>query len=71
MYAEHEPFHRDSSAVKAIFSGYVKDGLLTAIAPNEYGEVYKATEALGVWVAALCSVPFPVQRWIIPEQDTA
>lgn len=65
-YAEHEPDHRNSGAVKAILSWYVRDGLLEPTAPNEHGEIYKATEALGVWVDALCTVPFPVQKWVIP-----
>lgn len=65
-YAEHEPDHRTSGAVKAILAWYVRDGLLEPTAPNDYGEIYKATEALGVWVEALCAVPFPVQKWVIP-----
>lgn len=65
-YAEHEPEHRNSGAVKAILAWYVRDGFLEVIPVNEHGETYRATEALGVWVKALCAVPFPVQKWVIP-----
>lgn len=27
---------------------------------------YGATPALAVWIKAICSVPFPVQWWVIP-----
>lgn len=66
-YAEHEPEHRNSGAVKNILAWYVRDGLLEKIPANEHGETYKATDALGVWVEALCSVPFPIQKWVIPS----
>lgn len=30
---------------------------------------YVATDGLAVWVEALCSTPFPVQRWVVPARD--
>jgi hypothetical protein len=29
---------------------------------------YHATDGLRVWVEALCEVPLPVRRWVIPEE---
>lgn len=28
---------------------------------------YAATDGLRVWIEAICSVPFPVQQWVIPS----
>ena len=66
-YAEHEPEHRNSRAVQAILVDFVRRGLLLQTLTNHHGEIYEATEALGVWTEALCAVPFPVQKWVIPS----
>ena len=34
-------------------------------------QCYTSTEATSVYVAALCSVPAPVQRWVIPVATPA
>jgi len=39
----------------------------TGIDPGHIG--YFKTDALAVWIEAICSVPFPVQQWVIPGQD--
>lgn len=31
--------------------------------------IYRKTPALAVWIEALCSVPFPVQQWVIPKSS--
>lgn len=66
-YAEHEPEHRGSGGVKNALARFERDGLLEPILPNGYGEVYNATAALGIWIDALCAVPFPVQIWVVPQ----
>lgn len=32
---------------------------------------YASTPGLAVWIKAICSVPFPVQQWVIPARDDA
>jgi hypothetical protein len=64
-YSDGNGVHWSSPAVKAIIAAFVSDGLLSN-AGGRGGEMYGKTEALGVWVDAICSVPKPVQKWIIP-----
>jgi hypothetical protein len=33
---------------------------------RERGADYTGTEALTVWVDALCAVPWPVKKWVVP-----
>jgi hypothetical protein len=56
-YAEHEPEHANSPAVREFTQQLIDAGLLT--------ENYKATKGLSVYVDALCKVPLPIQRWIM------
>jgi len=42
----------------------VQAGMLTK--SEKLGVLYESTEALGVYIGALCEVPLPVQRWVIP-----
>lgn len=70
-YAEGDADHRNSPAVQALFGQFVSSGLLERTVENEYGEVFKATDALGVYAEALCSVPWPVQVWVIPQAATS
>jgi hypothetical protein len=59
--------HFYSPATQEILSDFVSRGFLLHLdKPNEYGGMYRATEALGIWVDALCNIPFPVQQWVIP-----
>ncbi len=52
----------DAPAVQEGIKLLCDNGLLVA----SKGQ-YMATEGLGVWVNALCNVPFPIQIWAIPE----
>ena len=59
----------DSPAVQSAFKSFVNRGLLVLnAAPNDC--IYRGTPALKVYVDALCSVPLPVQQWVIPKPGT-
>lgn len=67
-YSAHDDAHRNSEAVLDAVCDFVKGGLLKPRdKKSEYGSSYEATEALGVWVEALCGVRWPVQVWVIPS----
>ena len=67
-YDDGEGEHFWSPAVQDILSRFVSSGYLIHLdKPNEYGGTYKATDALHIYVDAICAVPFPVQTWIIPS----
>lgn len=69
-YAANEPSHANSPAVCEICRNFIERGLLVeglSDRAKKYGAAYESTEALGVWVNALCDVPFPIQKWIIPD----
>lgn len=67
-YAADDERHRTSGAVTDILESYVRAGFLEKLPEaNKYGGTFKSTDALGVWVDALCSIPFPVQKWVIPD----
>ena len=66
-YDRGDSEHWQSQAVQATLATFVERGLLERLeARNQYGGSYEGTEALGVWVEALCNIPMPVQKWIIP-----
>ena len=55
-------------AVQAALICFVEAGLLKRHEPNaDVPQRYISTEALCVYVEALCRVPWPVQRWVIPD----
>lgn len=53
-------------AVQEALKDFVDGGLL-AVSPHGSEARYYGTEALKVWVDGLCSVPWPIQQWVIPE----
>jgi len=55
-------------AVQDALLDFVNGGLLGKNPAGCEAEFY-ATEALKVWVEALCSVPWPVQTWVIPNGE--
>lgn len=71
-YAEHEPEHRHSAAVRRVLENFLARGFIERANPMEQSSVYRteyvATEGLRVWTEALCAVPKPkrVERWEIP-----
>lgn len=36
---------------------------------NDKQQCFEATDGLHMWLQALCHVPFPEQRWVMPEVD--
>lgn len=66
-YSAHDDNHRNSPAVLDAVCDFVAGGLLKPRdKASEYGSLYEATEAMGVWVDALRNVPWPVQVWVMP-----
>ena len=67
-YAEHDPGHAESPAVAEIVQGFLDAGLLRKRSEaSQYGSLYEATDAMRVWVEGLCNVPWPEQRWVLPN----
>lgn len=58
--------HAISPAVRNYKKELVDAGLLEFC---DDGIRVKTTEALSVYIEALCSVPLPVQKWVIPESE--
>lgn len=58
------------SFVRGVMNEFVKTGLLAEAMPG-IGQQYVATEATKVYVEALCNVPMPVQKWVIPTEGRA
>jgi hypothetical protein len=63
--------HRGSHA--PIWGGTIQflldEGLLAKRAElSEYGASYEATEKGRAYVEALCAMPFPVQKWVMPKE---
>lgn len=56
----------DAPAVQSARLGFFKAGLLALSPPGSEANYY-GTDALGVYIDALCSVPLPVQKWVIPD----
>jgi hypothetical protein len=59
--------HWGSAPVQAIMKDFLAAGLLKN--SDDDGVMYTRTDALGVWVDAICSVPRPVQKWVIPSSE--
>lgn len=62
-YAEGDQAHANSQAVNEIKDRMIAKGLLEIA-----GSDVRKGSALTAWVEAICSVPFPVVRWVIPEE---
>lgn len=57
-------FH--APAVMEAIGRFQEAGLLTL---TDGIPSYRATPGLAVWVDAICSVPMPIQQWVIPKCD--
>lgn len=69
-YSVDEPGHRYSQCVREIQRDWLARGYLELADPAPVEPTdpdFRATEALRVWVHALCCVPKPVQEWIVPD----
>lgn len=71
-YSQRDLEHAESPFVKDKTNLFFRMGLLNYLTePNKYGSHYEANlEALAVYINALCKVPYPVQKWIIPEEES-
>jgi hypothetical protein len=71
-YAARHPEHGESPAVKEIKARMVEAGFLRPVTSDEveaYGDIdYAPTAGLHQWVEALCNVPWPEQRWVLPKK---
>lgn len=67
-YAADDELHRTSGFVQESLASFVAMGLLEKLRePNRHGGSYRATDALKVYIEAICAVNFPVQTWVIPQ----
>jgi hypothetical protein len=58
----------NAPAVQAALARFVDAGLLRRNVPNtDLPQEYTSTEGLRVYVDALCSVPWPEQKWVMPQ----
>lgn len=58
--------HFHSPATSEWIMALIDKGLL--VRSNKAGQLYEGNnEALEVYINALCSVPFPTQKWVIPR----
>lgn len=59
--------HWYSPAVQEALRRLHQDGLLS-FSPSGEPRLYDRGPALECYVTALCSVPFPAQQWVIPQE---
>lgn len=63
-YALHEPQHARSPAVFEQRSSLIRDEML-ALDPDSMSG-YRVTERGRAYVEALCALPLPIKKWIMP-----
>lgn len=68
-YVGYNTEHDNSEAVRLIKARMVEAGLLCEVSHPGPTADYERTDALVVWIEAMCSVPFPIQKWVIPEKE--
>ena len=71
-YCSPEPHERiDNELHLATVRDFVEKGLLIELPePNQYGSKFKGNfEALDIYIKAICDVPLPEKRWVIPEKE--
>lgn len=60
----------NAPAVQNALQRFVEAGLLKAHVPNDdLPQKFHNTDGLRVYVEALCSIPWPEQRWVLPAQE--
>jgi hypothetical protein len=58
----------DDCLFSATIDKLLRAGLLRELdEPNQDGSRYERTEGLICYCEALCAMPFPVQRWVMPD----
>lgn len=69
-YAENEPRHQASTACQKFHEQMVREQLLRRLdEPDNYGCGYEITQKGRAYVDALCVMPLPVAKWVIPEVE--
>lgn len=70
-YGEDCQQHANSPAVRSYIRDMLAAGLLAEGSrdPERYPSKYQAGPGLGVWIEAICAVPFPIQQWVIPATE--
>lgn len=66
-YALRQPEHANSPVVKDQRMGLMNEGLL--LVSDITGSEYKVTEKGKAFIEALCNMPLPVCKWVIPSKD--
>ena len=60
----------DAPAVKDAIDYFLDNGLIKINTNTKYYGVYTGNQdALKVYIEALCNVPLPELKWVIPEVD--
>lgn len=62
-YAKDDPWHASSDAVSLQRTMLVRDGLLG----NACGTDWVVTDRGRAYVEALCNMPLPVKKWVMPD----
>lgn len=66
-----EHVNADHPGVRETLCDLARSGLLQELdMPTEYGATWKLTERGEVYCVALTRVPLPVQRWVMPGEET-
>lgn len=64
-YAKYEPHHAHSEAVFDQRANLMDEGLLVPV--DSAMASYECTEKGKAYVSALCAMPLPIAKWVIPE----
>lgn len=64
-YAEHDPFHASSIAVAEYRGHLIQSGLIEEDLKSPSG--YRSTARGRAYVEALCDMPLPIQKWVMPS----
>jgi len=64
-YARYEPDHAQSGAVKSQREGLMVWELLETDGGSPSG--YRVTERGRAFVEAICAMPLPIKKWVMPD----
>jgi hypothetical protein len=64
-YAEHNPGHRDSIAVRDQTAALLRDEMI--VSDKQAAAGFRVTERGSTWVRAICYVPLPIMNWVVPK----
>ena len=63
-YAEHEPAHADSPAVREAVNKLIQEDM---IEPRNEPGLYRTSGRAAFFIEHLMNIPFPEQCWVIPD----